>query len=160
MIIIEAYKPEHRTPLNYILDEEQMQYTALAATALEKIGERNRNNDFHAKPITILDSGIPVGFFVLDFGTDKLELSQNQNSVLIRSLSVNPSQQGIGVAKNAMSKIPEFLKLYYPETNEMVLAVDEINTKAFSLYQKLGFVYEGKTRNGRSGLQKILFQFI
>jgi N-acetylglutamate synthase-like GNAT family acetyltransferase len=36
---------------------------------------------------------------VLDFGKDKFELTDNESSVLVRSLSVNPQMQGRGIGK-------------------------------------------------------------
>ncbi len=89
MIKIDFYKPENFSELNHDLDQIQIQFTVTMRLALERLAERNSNNDFFAKPITIFYEGKPVGFSVIDFGEDKMELSENKNCVLVRSLSVN-----------------------------------------------------------------------
>lgn len=156
MTKLQPYLPENFESLNYDLDELQMQFTALVSLALERIEEKKLNGDFLAKPITILYDGNPAGFFVLDFGNDKLELTEKKSSVLVRSLSINPNFQGKGIGKEAMQLIPEFLAEHYPETDEIVLAVNERNTSAYQLYLKAGYVFDGKTRIGRSGPQFLM----
>ena len=117
MTKLQPYLPENFESLNYDLDEFQMKFTALVSQALEKIEERKLNGDFLAKPITILYDGNPAGFFVLDFGNDKLELTEKKSSVLVRSLSINPNFQGRGIGKEAMQLIPDFLAEHYRETD-------------------------------------------
>jgi predicted N-acetyltransferase YhbS len=46
----------------------------------------------------------------LDFGNDKFELTDNENSVLVSSLSVNPQMQGRGIGKIAMMLIDDFVR--------------------------------------------------
>ncbi|WP_228458603.1 hypothetical protein [Chryseobacterium aureum] len=87
MIHLELFKKEDLSGVSYALDETQMRFTATAQQALQNISERDDNDAF---PVTILEDDTPVGFFVLDFGEDKYELTDNENSVLLRSLSVNP----------------------------------------------------------------------
>ena len=87
MVTLQFFTEEHFPDLNYQLDEIQLQYTSSAEMALQRIKERN---DGKAFPITILYEEKPVGFFVLDFGEDKFDLTDNPNSTLLRSLSVNP----------------------------------------------------------------------
>jgi hypothetical protein len=38
------------------------------------------------------------------------------------------------------------------------LAVNEKNTHAFKLYSETGYEFEGKTREGRSGTQFLMFK--
>lgn len=160
MVTLQKYNFTHFPYLDYRLDEEQDKFTAIAPVALERLTQRNLQGDFSAFPITIFFERLPAGFFVLDFGNDKLDLSDNPNSVLLRSLSINPKFQGKGVGKNAMLKIPELLKNYFPQTTEIVLAVNEKNTVAAVLYEKCGYIFSSKTRIGTSGLQRIMIKYL
>ncbi|SHH88558.1 hypothetical protein SAMN05421866_4117 [Chryseobacterium oranimense] len=87
--------------LDYALDENQLKYTSTVEKALERIKQRN---DSKAVAVTILEGEKPAGFFVLDFGEDKLDLTDNEKSVLLRSLSVNPNLQGKGIGKLPCSR--------------------------------------------------------
>ena len=93
--------------LLYSLPKEQMRFTALPTETFERLKSRTDN---YAKPITILLDNEPIGFFVLDYGEDKLELTNNKNSLLIRSLSINPVYQGKGYGKIAMNLVDYFVK--------------------------------------------------
>ena len=160
MISLEFYKSDNFTDLNYQLSKIQMEFTATVDSALERIGERKLKQDFLAHPISIFNDEKPIGFFVLDLGKDKFGLTENENSILIRSFSVNPKFQGKGIGKNAMFLVTEFIKNNFSEVNEIVLSVNERNDLAFQIYLKAGFQFFGKTREGRSGPQKILFKKI
>ncbi|MCU7612927.1 GNAT family N-acetyltransferase [Chryseobacterium sp. GMJ5] len=156
MINLKFYKPDHLPELDYALDDIQSQFTATAKQALEKIEERNLNDDFFAYPITIFYNEKAAGFFVLDFGDDKLDLTENKNAVLLRSLSVNPDFQGKGIGKQAMIEVDLFIREHFSECDEIVLAVNEKNTVAFQIYSNTGYQYEGKMRDGRSGPQFLM----
>lgn len=156
MTALKFYHPKDLSELDYLLDEIQSQFTATAKQSLEKIEERNQSGDFSAYPITIFYDEKVVGFFVFDFGEDKFDLTENQNSVLIRSLSVNPQFQGKGIGKSAMIAADHFIKEHFADCKEIVLAVDEKNTSAFQLYLNTGYVYDGKMREGRSGSQFLM----
>lgn len=158
MINLKFYRQEDLSDLDYALDEAQAQFTATTKQALEKIEERNQKDDFFAYPVSIVSDEQAVGFFVLDFGNDKYELTDNENSVLLRSLSVNPEFQGRGIGKRAMMEIDDFIKEHFKDCNEIVLAVNEKNTSAFQMYVKAGYSFEGKIREGRNGPQFIMFK--
>ncbi|MCY0977915.1 GNAT family N-acetyltransferase [Chryseobacterium wangxinyae] len=158
MTELKFYQPEDLPELDYVLDEIQSQYTATAKQALEKIEERNQKEDFFAYPITIFFEEKVAGFFVLDFGDDKYDLTENPDSVLLRSLSVNPELQGRGIGKSSMAIVDNFIEEHFSDCNEIVLAVNEKNTAAFQLYTDSGYKFDGKTREGRSGPQFLLFK--
>lgn len=158
MIELKFYEPEDLAELNYVLDEIQSQFTATAKQALERIEERNQNEDFFAYPITIFYNEKAAGFFVLDFGADKFDLTENPDSVLLRSLSINPDFQGKGIGKLAMLEVDHFIKEHFKDCNEIVLAVNEKNTSAFQLYTKTGYLYEGRINQGRNGPQFVMFK--
>ena len=155
MVLLQFYHSEDFAELAYDLDENQSMFTSSVENALHRIKERN---DGKAFPITIFLDDKKVGFFVLDFGNDKLPLSENQKCVLLRSLSINPDFQGKGIGKASMLKIEAFVRENFPDCNEVVLAVNEKNTLAFELYLKTGYLYEGKIIEGRVGPQFVMFK--
>ncbi|GAB0155811.1 GNAT family N-acetyltransferase [Chryseobacterium sp. Alg-005] len=155
MVSLQFFQPEDLPDLNYELDETQSQFTAMAEEALQRIRERQ---DDLAHPVTIFYREKAAGFFVLDFGDDKFDLTDNPDSVLVRSLSINPALQGKGIGKSAMQKIDDFIKDNFKDCHEVVLAVNKKNTSAFELYLKTGYLYEGKTRIGRNGPQYLMYK--
>jgi GNAT superfamily N-acetyltransferase len=158
MIRLEFFKPEeHLSEISYDLDENQMRFTATANQALQSIRERDDNDAF---PVTILEDDIAAGFFVLDFGKDKFELTDTVNAVLVRSLSVNPKMQGRGIGKIAMMQLDDFVKTNFKDCREIVLAVNQKNELAYHIYLEAGYIFDGKTRIGRSGPQYLMYKKI
>jgi len=154
MVRLAFYKPEDYADLtNYDLDAQQNQFTAMPKATLEVIKEKNTGDKF---PIAIFYDDTAVGFFVLDFGEDKFELTENENSTLLRSLSLNPAYQGKGIGKTAMMLLSDFLKTEFPKCDEVVLAVNFNNKTAYDLYLKCGFEDDGKTREMSKGWQHLL----
>lgn len=152
MVTLKFYNTDDFDKVNYILSEEQLQFTASPENALQRITERN---DGKKHPVCILNNDEIVGFFVLDTSDDKYELTENNRAILLRSLSLNPAFQGSGIAKKAMLLIPDFVKINFPTCTEIVLAVNFQNILAYQLYEKTNFIDGGKTNNGRNGLQYI-----
>jgi len=158
MISLAFYKSEDFEDLtSYALDALQSQFTALPKATLEMIKQKNSGDKF---PVTIFLDGKAVGFFVLDFGADKLDLTENSNAVLLRSLSVNPQYQGRGIGKNAMLLVSDFVKAHFPDCNEVVLAVNFDNKNAYKLYLQCGFRDNGKSREVSRGFQHLLSKSI
>lgn len=153
MVRLQFFKDEDLSGVNYALDETQLQYTSSAANALKRITDRNTGLEF---PVTVFDHEIPVGFFTLDFGDDKLELTDRPDSVLLRSLSIHPQMQGKGTGKAAMILLDDFIQENFKDCHEIVLAVNQNNISAYQLYQRVGYRYEGKSRMGRSGPQYLM----
>lgn len=155
MVNLKFFTPEDLSGVSYDLDEDQMRFTATAQQALQSISERDDSDAF---PVTIFEDDIPAGFFVIDFGKDKFELTDNENSALIRSLSVNPEMQGRGIGKAAMLKVDGFVKENFKNCDEVVLAVNQKNDSAYHIYLQAGYIYDGKTRIGRSGPQYLMYK--
>lgn len=153
MVQLKFFVSEDLTNLNYVLDEAQILYTSTAEQALERIEERGDNFAF---PVSIFDDEVLVGFLVLDFGVDKFDITDNSDSVLLRSLSINPAFQGKGIGKSVMVVIDEFIKDHFESCDEIVLAVNQNNTIAYEIYLKTGYLFEGKVREGRSGPQFLM----
>lgn len=150
MVVLKFYNSEDFLGLQYILSEEQLQFTATPQQALSKIKERNTGL---MHPISVYQDHNLAGFFVLDFGEDKLEMTQNVDAVLLRSFSIHPELQGKGIGKYAMQIVDIFLHENFSHCNEIVLAVNNNNYAAKKLYETSGYLYNGKTKIGRSGLQ-------
>lgn len=144
---------KHYKALQYNLPENQKPFTALPHETFERLKMRT---DGHAKPITIMLNNEPIGFFVLDYGDDKLAMTDNENSLLLRSLSINPIYQGKGYGKVAMSLIDSFVKENFPTINELVLAVNLKNKAAYDLYLKVGYIDDGSQREWYNGSQHLL----
>ncbi|KIC62035.1 GNAT family N-acetyltransferase [Chryseobacterium taiwanense] len=153
MVHLKFFVSEDLTNLNYVLDEAQILYTSTAERALERIKERD---DSLAFPISIFDDEFLVGFLVLDFGADKFDITDNSDSVLLRSLSINPAFQGKGIGKSVMVVVDEFIKYHFESCDEIVLAVNQNNTIAYEIYLKTGYLFDGKVREGRSGPQFLM----
>lgn len=154
MITLSFYRSENFEDVtSYTLDKQQSQFTAMPKATLEIIKEKNTGDKF---PVSIFYQNKAVGFFVLDFGADKFELTENQNSTLLRSLSINPNYQGKGIGKNAMIVLSDFVKEKFQGCDEVVLAVNFNNKNAYDLYLKCGFRDDGKTRETNKGWQHLL----
>lgn len=154
-IFLELYNQNHYNELiKYNLPKDQINFTALPAKAIEQLSKRKDQENL--KAITILLAEKPIGFFVLDYGKDKLELTDNINSLLLRSLSMNPFYQGKGYGKKAMYLLDEFIKCNYTDIEELVLAVNFKNKLAYQLYLKVGYEDNGKTRKWLQGFQYLL----
>lgn len=155
MVSLDFYKQEDFAGLNYALDENQQRYTSTVEQALKRLSEIN---DPKAYAITVFENRQPSGFFVLDFGEDKFDLTDNEQSVLLRSLSINPDLQGKGIGKAAMQIADEFVRGNFPDCEEIVLAVNQKNLSAYHIYLKTGYLYDGKSRIGRSGPQYLMYK--
>jgi len=148
------YEQKHYNDLvSYSLPEEQLYFTALPLQVFERLEQRE--DDF-AKAVTILLDEKPIGFFVLDFGEDKMDLTKNENSLLLRSLSIDPKYQGEGYGKSAMLLMDSFVKEHYPIVEELVLAVNFKNKSAYNLYLKVGYIDDGSVREMEKGKQHLL----
>ena len=148
----------HLILARYRLPEAQMNFTMLPSD-WPKLSEEKRKAKF---PFTILCDNEPVGFFVLDPGEDKLDYTQNPNAFLLRSLSVNPRYQGLGIGKAAMTELlTDYCKQLNSSCDEIVFGVNLENVAAYNLYLKCGFEDTGrKYLGGRNGPQIIMSKHI
>ncbi|MFC3160879.1 Acetyltransferase (GNAT) family protein [Chryseobacterium arachidis] len=155
MINLKFFTQKDFHGVQYTLSELQLEYTSTAEFALKRMAERNTGLEF---AVTIFFDEKPAGFFTLDFGEDKFDLTDNPNSALLRSLSINPELQGKGIGNAAMMQVDDFVRKNFSDCEEIVLAVNQNNILAYELYLKVGYHYEGKTRIGRSGPQYLMFK--
>ena len=136
MIELMTYNAYHYNDLNYKLNEKQEKFTFTIDYCINKRKDLDSN---FKKVVTILSDKKPVGFFILDIGKDKFSLKNNENALLLRSLSVNPNTQGQGIGKNAILQLPTFVKNNYKNINEIILSVHKYNIHANKLYLSVGF---------------------
>jgi len=152
-VTLVPYDPAHAADLDYRLHGEQAQYSVSPQ-------ERLQNGRFAAPDclaVTILCQNRPIGFFILDKGSDRLTYSTNPRAVLLRSMSVNPAYQGQGCARAALAddKLAPLIRSILPDCDEIVFGVHHANRAAIGLYQSCGFADTGRTFMGTKGLQYI-----
>ncbi len=155
MLTLRPYNPTDYDSLNYTLDSTQAEFTGTIDTWITN----NANClDDDKMLVTIIEhtSDTAIGFFILDTGSDKFNITDNQNAVLIRSFSINPNYQGKGYGKLAMQLTTDFVKEHLPTINELVLSVNCRNIRAYQVYLKAGYQDTGKTIIGVAGKQHVL----
>ncbi|PEE80522.1 GNAT family N-acetyltransferase [Bacillus toyonensis] len=137
---------------SFTLPSEQVQFTSDPGELLKKAkSDRTKN------VIVILDyNGVPVGLFALQTGERVQEFTENEDALLLTSFSINYNKQRRGCAKKSLALLQDFVKLYFPIKNEVVLAVNEKNMPAQKLYEKVGFEDRGFRRMGPIGQQIIM----
>jgi len=149
-ITLIPYQPDHQQAFKfYPLTPDQLEFTAHPLELLK--------NDAHSRtPVTILEGNHIAGFFVLDVSDDRYFYTDNPNSILLRGFSIHPDYQGQGIAIRSMQALPTFIHQQFPQFDEVVLGVNERNDAALHVYQKAGFVDEGRRYLGNKGQQYAL----
>ncbi|WP_442601988.1 GNAT family N-acetyltransferase [Paenibacillus sp. KN14-4R] len=151
-VVLKFYEPHNKKQLeNYYLAEEQLQYTSLPLDAIAKC-----DTDDERHPIVIFHQDQIAGFFVLHGWEGVQMYSDNRDALLLRAYSINTPYQGKGIAKQSLELLPQFLKQNFPDKNEIILAVNQRNIAAQTVYQKTGFIDKGIRAMGRNGSQLIL----
>ncbi|WP_339226329.1 GNAT family N-acetyltransferase [Oceanobacillus sp. FSL K6-2867] len=133
---------------SFELPKEQIQFTSLPINFADVSEGQFR--------IVIIYHNEPVGFFLLHATERVKNYTNNQQAMLLTSLSIKHSQQGKGYAKQAMNILRKFVADEFPNCNEIVLAVNHKNIAAQHLYKKVGFQDTGKRKVGPVGEQYIM----
>lgn len=134
------------------LPDEQLKFTGLPVDTLQSAMQ-----DDNKYPIVIIDVDTAVGFFILHTGSGISDFYLDYSGVmLLRAFLIDYAWQGKGIAKIAMSLLPQFIRSNFPLIREIVLAVNAKNIPAGRLYTGSGFVDHGLRRAGLKGEQKIL----
>lgn len=145
---LQHYKTEFFESLSqFSLPEEQGKFTAKPSEMLEASDERF--------PIVILHKSKPVGFFVLHSSLRVQEYTDNPKAMLLTAFSINHNQQGKGYAKKGLLQIDYFVKEFFQDCNEIVLAVNHKNIAAQKVYEKVGYQDTGRRKVGQLGEQFI-----
>ncbi len=158
MLSLTSYTSSHFAPLSYRLNEEQSKFT----TSIDQcINQRRDLEDPDKCIVSILADETPIGFFILDKGVDRMELTDNPKSLLIRSYSINPEYQGKGYGKYVMASVETYVRKQYNNSiDELVLSVNIQNERAYHIYLKAGFEYTGRQIDGIRGAQYVLSKTI
>lgn len=121
---------------SYHLSENQVIFTAHPKDAVvESSKEKNRY------PIVLITNNeILTTFFILHEKEGVYPYSDNKQAILLRSFSTDSKHQGKGFAKMALNLLPDYIRNTFISINEIVLAVNSVNTSAISLYKKSGFI--------------------
>jgi RimJ/RimL family protein N-acetyltransferase len=152
IISIHKYQRYFKKKLtNYQLAEGQDAFTLHPLEALELCKE-----DHERHPFVVTVRNRIVGFFVIHFGEETHNISKNENAVVLRAFSIDIRDQGKGFAKQALDRLPDLVLEHFPTVNEIVLCVNQRNSRARKLYDVFGFISMGETIDGRSGLQDVL----
>ena len=136
----------------FVLPTEQIQFTAKPSDLLEKAKKDTTRN-----VVVILANRTPVGVFALQTGVRVAEYTDNPNALLLVAFSINYEKQAKGYAKKGLALLHDFVASYFPDKNEIVLAVNERNILAQRLYLKVGFEDRGRRRMGPIGRQLVLY---
>ncbi|MBM7649120.1 RimJ/RimL family protein N-acetyltransferase [Bacillus ectoiniformans] len=143
------FKHAHLSVLNnFMLPEEQIQFTALPNDVLDVSEGQYR--------IVILSNDEPVGFFLLHSTERVKEYSNNPKAMLLTALSVNHAKQGKGYAKQGMLLLSDFVKTEFPACDEVVLVVNHKNIPAQQLYLSADFKDTGERKQGPIGEQLVM----
>lgn len=144
---LEFYSSAYRKQLeSYCLPEEQLVYTDIPLNAIGKCElEKERY------PVLVLSEEGTVGFFVLHGWEGVQAYSDNKKAILLRAYSMDQKHQGKGYAGRSLQLLPAFVREYFPERDEIVLAVNRSNAAAQKLYLKHGFIDKGVRAMGRKG---------
>lgn len=152
-ISLSLYEEKFRDKLmNFDLSDDQARFTGLPVETLETALQ-----DDNKYPVVIAEGETAVGFFILHTGNGISDFYANYyEAMLLRAFLIDYAWQGKGIAKEAMSLLPQFIRSNFSFIREIVLAVNEQNISADRLYTRSGFVDHGLRRVGPKGEQKIL----
>lgn len=157
MLSLIPYNPSHFTSLSYQLNEVQSQFT----TSIDDCVNKRKDLEDVDKSIIVVESDkTPIGFFILDRGNDRLQLTENPASLLIRSYSINPEYQGKGYGKKVMELVADYVIQQYDSVHELVLSVNLDNEHAYRMYLKSGFKDTGRKIKGIRGPQYVLSRLL
>ena len=140
---------------HYVLTEEQLQFTSTPRASIEL-----SQKDVDRYPIVVMDDDELVTFFVLHENDGVKPFSDNPQALLLRSFSTEYSQQGKGYATKTLVQLPAFVRENFPKVNQVILGVNVNNKVAQSLYEKCGFVDEGKRTMGNKGQLIIMSYYL
>ncbi|MER1954281.1 GNAT family N-acetyltransferase [Desemzia incerta] len=107
-------------------------------------------------PILILKGNDLVGFFILQFGIGVSRYTDNPNAVLFKAHSIDLRYQSQGYAKKSLELLPDYVREYYPDVDEIVLSVAVDNISSQMLYVRSGFLNSLKRININDKVEYVL----
>ncbi|QCR31290.1 GNAT family N-acetyltransferase [Lysinibacillus sp. SGAir0095] len=150
------YEDQYKETIEqYQITEDQLRYTG---SPIESMALVNADSDRYA--ILAIEGGELVTYFNLHKNEGVKPYSTNPKAILLRTFSTDFRHLGKGYAKQALKLLPSFVKQYFEDINEIVLAVNLQNEVAQNLYNKTGYVDEGERRMGNKGELIIMSYFL
>ncbi|EOL47804.1 GNAT family N-acetyltransferase [Enterococcus caccae] len=131
---------------HYQLNDEQLLYTGTPEMPIQI----SQTNPF-IHPILGIENKQLTNFFVLDEKKDVALYTTNEQAILLRTFSTDKRYQGHGYAKAVLKALPDYIRSNFPDTNEIILAVNQKNIAAQTLYEKTGFERLEKIIQGEFG---------
>lgn len=152
MIILRPYNDSDYKDLDYQLPVEQSKFTS----TIYQCKKDDVFIDFQKIVVSVIYNEFPIGFFILEKGNDKLKLTDNKTSIMLRSFSINPLYQGKGLGKKTMLLIIDYVQKNFKNIDEIALSVNIKNKNAYHTYLNSGFTDTQKYINGVMGKQHVL----
>jgi RimJ/RimL family protein N-acetyltransferase len=149
---LKEYQEKYQADIaNYFLTDEMLYFTG---TPQENV--RISQDDPNHHSILAFSNQKLVTFFVLDECPQKANFTDEKNALLLRSFSTDARHLRKGYGRAALRLLPDFVNNHFPETKQIVLAVNKKNSAAKKLYQSVGFIESGNERMGPKGPQYLL----
>ncbi|MFT8531864.1 GNAT family N-acetyltransferase [Bifidobacterium aquikefiri] len=136
-----------------------LQDTTYTGAPKDAITVSKKNGKYHSILCVTEGNEIPT-FFVLDSGDDKFRYTADSRSLLLRSFSTDDRFVRKGYALEALRLLPAYISARFPETDQVVLGVNERNSAAQQLYEKAQFIRQNRVYQGRLGRQLIYCRYI
>ncbi|MGF9977258.1 GNAT family protein [Viridibacillus arvi] len=153
-LVIKTFKEsDYPAVIKYCLPEEQAIYTSLPIDVIEEF-----KKDQYNQPFVVVYEGKLVGCFALYTNKRGNIYTNNENSVIFKSFSIDSRFQRKGFALNVLKLLPTITKQHYPEKNEIILTVHHTNIAAINLYIKAGFKEQESRFEGDYG-EELIFHF-
>jgi len=141
----------HEDVRHYVQTEELLRYTG---TPQDNIAISATTPTHHS--ILVYEKNQLVCFFALDEGALKTQYTSEPSAFVLRSFSTDARYLRRGYGKKALMLLPDFVRNQFPDIKEIVLGVNQNNLPAQALYEKVGFVANGRILQGPKGPQNIL----
>lgn len=101
----------------------------------------------------LLVDDVARGFFLLK-RRSLLPRWANGQTVTLHGLMIDRRYQGRGLGKNCLEQLPDLVRELWPETRQLMLAVDLGNTTAHALYRSLGWQDYGDADRALVGFER------
>ena len=109
--------------------------------------------DFHV----ILDVTTAVGFFKIDRDYAHNHDFADPQELGLRGLLICATLQGLGIGSQALTLLPDYLRVHYPSARSLILTVNVSNPAAYRTYCATGFQDTGEMYlGGGSGPQHVM----
>lgn len=153
-LVIRRYvENDYSAITEYCLPKEQAIYTSLPIDVLEAF----KKDKFNLPFIIFLDDDL-IGCFALYTNKEGNYYTGNENAIILKSFSIDSRYQNRGYALQTFNRLPEIIKINFPDKDEIILTVHHTNLPAIHLYKKAGFMDKGLRFDGDYG-EELIFHF-